>query len=124
MTREEVVGHITLGRNNSVCVDISHVPELPSFVRHVAIYRNHVVWVSFYNYGYDEAGIRRQGVFESLDELIEELEIYLQKPLAEWHNFTKSGNYPEPIEVNSPKLSWSEIESIAASLFPKKGNFK
>jgi hypothetical protein len=123
MTTNEIQKHLNVGAFKSVCVDISHVIELPHYVRKVIIRRQNVVWVEFYHYGYDEGGIAFEGKFESLEQLVEPLEEYLNKPLSGWHNFSDSGNYPDPPISEKAQISWEEMQAIAKTLVPKKGNF-
>jgi uncharacterized protein YfkK (UPF0435 family) len=123
MTIEEIQKYLNVGAFKSVCVDISHVTELLHYVRKVIIRRHNIVWIKFYNYGYEEGGIAFEGKFGSLKELIEALEEYLGKPFSDWHNFSSSGNYPDPPVNEKSQMSWEEIQAIAKALVPEKGNF-
>jgi hypothetical protein len=123
MTLEEIKRHLNVGVFKSVCVDISLVSQLPHYVRKVIIRRNNVVWIRFYNYGYDEGGIGFEGIFEPLEKLIEALEDYLGKPLVDWHNFSASGNYPDLPVSEKVEMSWDEIKAVARTLVPKTGDF-
>lgn len=78
-----------------MCIDISLSNDLPGFVRKVIIWKDLQVTIKFDNYGYDEGGIYYVGNFESLDELVENIEVYLEKPISAWENFSQTGNYPE-----------------------------
>ena len=88
MTQEEIISYLKVGRSKSVCVDVSIVEELPSFVRDVEIYNPSRVLVSFHNYGNDADGVQFWHEFVSLDDAILFLETYLKKPREAWGNFT------------------------------------
>ena len=97
MTREEIERHLNAGRARSVRVDVSNTPEYPGFVRTITIYDGNVVTVEFNAHGYDEGGAVFKATFGSLDEAIGAVEHYLGRPLADWVNFSRGGEYPEPM---------------------------
>ncbi len=96
MTPEEIERHLNAGRARSVRVDVSNASEYPGFVRTITIYNGNCVTVEFNAHGYEEGGAVFTATFGSLDEVIRALEQYLGRPVAEWVNFSRGGEYPEP----------------------------
>lgn len=94
MTRDEIERHLNVGSTRTVRVDISPTAEYPGFVRTVTIYKGNRVSVEFNAHGYDEGGPVFNYTYDTLDDAIRALEAYLGKPLGEWVNFSRGGDYP------------------------------
>jgi len=121
MTREEIQTYVQFGRTKTLRVDSSIVQAYPSFVREVRIRRDYGVEIEFLPYGHDEGGLLFQTSFQTLDELVANLESYLEKPISTWVNFNQSGEYPERQEnISDQNLSWHDLEMLFRKLVPKE----
>jgi len=124
MNENELQNYVKMSRNKSATISIDHVSEMPNYLRFISIHPDNTVWIRFRKYGFDEGGVSFRGQFVDFDEMISVLERYLDKPISEWHNFTKSGDYPAAIDVQTDDLSWQGLQDVAKSLLPKSGNFQ
>lgn len=124
MTSDEIKTYTSLGRNHSVCIDISFVAEIPGVLRHIEIYRNNLVWICFKSYGLDEGGASYKGKFSSLEDLVLALELYLNNPISEWKNYSKTGEYPEKIRFDPIEMNYKTFLLVTSKLLPKQGDFR
>ncbi len=103
MTFDEVSTHTA---NGSVCVDIISTPQYSGFVRKVIFYPRNRVCIEFVgkDVGEDESGYEYCCTFSSLNEAIRSIEQFLDKPLSNWTNHTRSGTRPriqEPTNIKT-----------------------
>ena len=121
MTREEIQTYVQLGHTKTLRVDSSIVQAYPSFVREVRIRKNYGAEIEFLPHGHDESGLLFQTNFQTLDELVTNLESYFEKPISAWINFNQSGGYPERQEnVSGQTLSWRELQTLFQKLVPEE----
>jgi len=113
MDIDEIQRYVSLGRNKAVCVDLKVINHNPVMVRSVTIYKDNIVWIRIRSYGYDEGGQNFKKQYDTLTNLVIELEEYLDTPIAEWHNSTKSGYYPgNPLQDDSKQTLADTIRRI------------
>ena len=93
MTLEEIQRYLITG-SGGVCVDRSIANPFPSRVREVTILRGNRVMIELNLFDQDEGGPRYLGQFDSLEDLVNCLEAYFERPVAAWQNFSRSGAYP------------------------------
>jgi hypothetical protein len=98
-----------------VCVDVSNAPEFPGYVRTVTLHDGNEVVVELNTHGYDEGGPTFTASFASLDDAIESLEDYFGKPLEHWGNFSRTGEYPEPLPDQDLDEGHKRLEAAIAS---------
>jgi hypothetical protein len=121
MTETEIFQHLQVGRAKSVCVDISLVPKNSSLVRHVRITHSLELIIEFLPFGFDEGGVVFKSDFESFDLLRSFLEEYLGQPLTAWHNYTKSGAYPDALtNAKTNDLTWAETQASLRRSMPQR----
>ena len=100
MTKEEILSYLSVGSTRSVCVDCSLSKIYPNTVRTITITNKANIIIEFDTYGYDEGGVNITIKYNNINILIQYLEKYLDLKLEHWENFTKSGKYPEKLEVD------------------------
>src|SRR5262249_23622736 len=94
----------------------------------ITFYVRNRVCVEFVGHGIDEEkGYEYCHIFSSLDEAINSIEGYLETPIADWVNYTKTGLYPElpagsDIEVGTLNLMRDIISKRIK--IPSKGEFR
>jgi len=124
MNKEEVQSYLNVGNDKEVVVDISTIEELGGMVRTTKITSPSRVSIEFDSWGYDEGGIYFKAEYPDLDKLIPVLEIYLGKDIASWENFTKTGNYPNKLDVtNLTPDELAEKFKVNTSLLPDSGKY-
>src|SRR4051812_17854925 len=96
MTVDEIINYCELGQWASVCVDIKELPEYPNYARTVVFCRNNQVSVEFYALVYDvhTAILDYRCTFDSPESAVESIEKFLKKPVQDWTNYNKTGDYP------------------------------
>jgi len=108
MTRDEIAAYLKLGASRSVTVDVRIVF---GGVRAVRIRCGNEVSVEFDSWGYDEGGAYFRNQYRDLPAAVSALEVYLGDPIENWHNFSKSGKYPE-----QPSEASSWVEALVSGL--------
>jgi|GEM_PF-1988717 len=132
MDADEIKRYVEFGKYDGVCVDCKKLIEYPGFVRVIVFKRNNRVSIEFYALIYDAHSTFPEYCcdFQTVDEAIESIENFLGKPIAEWVNYNKSGEYPvyvddkesEPSEESFRRLERDAIDKRI--VLPQKGNFK
>jgi hypothetical protein len=93
MNFEEIRRYTEYG---SVCVDISLAEKYSGFVRQIFFYGQNRVCIEFIGFGIDdEQGYEFCHTFSSLEEAVNVIEAFLEKPVSAWINHTKTGKYPD-----------------------------
>lgn len=126
MNLENILAHVTLGRDRSTCVDISHLPGIPGMIRQVAITAGISVTIDFMPYDSEDGGPSFRGYYPDWSTLIQDLEAFLGQSLEHWTNYTQSGAYPEPLEPFSDTsfaLLERHLEDDPQAL-PRHGDFQ
>ena len=126
MTAQEIQWCIDNGR---VCVDRAHLPEYPGWVRKIIFYRGNRVVIEFVGHwvGDDEIGYEYKCNFPTLQEAIESIEDFLQKPVSEWVNYTKTGYQGEEPDMQALQIGTIKLEEEIANNkvnLPKIGRYK
>jgi hypothetical protein len=81
--------------SRDVCVDITLLDHYPGWVRTIIFLPANHVQVRFAGYGGDDGGGYRYGAtYGTLEEAVRVIEDYLQRPVMQWTNYTKTGDYP------------------------------
>ena len=127
MEADEIRRYVELGRYRCVYVDVRLMPEYPGIVRSVIFYQDNRVCVEFTAHGYDEGGYDYCCTFPSLTVAIEAIEDYLGKPIQEWINHNKTGEYPElPPEIDRQAGERNLVAAIINNEIhlPGKGDFR
>ncbi len=125
MTFDEVS---TYTANGSVCVDIISTPQYSGFVRRVIFYPRNRVCIEFVgiDVGEDESGYEFCCTFSSLDEAINSIEQYLNKPLSSWINHTKTGIRPKIEESTDIETGYEQLKKdiISSKIsLPRTGGY-
>ncbi len=99
MDINEVNRYLNTGSTKSICVDRRLSNKYIGFVRDVIILENCRVNLEFNTYGYDEGGLEVEFTYDNFNELINSLEVFIEKEIADWNNVNRTGYYP-----NSPGI--------------------
>ena len=102
---EKIGNYLDNSSNKSVQVDIS-ISAYPGFVREVKLTPSGV-YVSYFPWGLNEAGVKFLGKYVSLDSLVKCLEDFIGKPVNQWFNYKKYDGYPEEIPITEEKIKES-----------------
>jgi hypothetical protein len=105
MDQIEIDKYLQVGSNRSICVDRRVLHRYPGLVRDVRLKGVADVLVEINSHGYDEGGLIIRLVYTNIAEAISALEDYLEKPLSEWENVTKTDSYPHAIPNANLQLS-------------------
>lgn len=133
MTIDEIKNHIELGKWASVCVDLRELSEYPNYARAVVFYRNNRICVEFYPLVFDvhNATIDYCCEFGSLEDAVDSVEEFLEKPVEDWTNYNKKGAFPIYIDEQSEREISPEVyERLMRDAcdrkinLPLKGNFR
>lgn len=100
MDIEEIVNYIKMGKAKSICIDRIILNEYSGFVRDLIIMDKMIVKVEFNVYGYDVGGFSIKIYYSDFDLLINSIEDYTGKKVAEWMNVTKNNWYPDLKQKN------------------------
>ncbi|MDQ3799120.1 MAG: hypothetical protein M3384_06705 [Acidobacteriota bacterium] len=115
--------------NRSICVDISIMPQYSGFVRKVIFYIRNRVCVEFvgYSVGNNESGHEFCCTFSSPEDAVASIEDYLSKPVKDWTNHTKTGDFPlikVPTDIKAGHEKLREDIINKKIFIPRIGNFK
>ena len=133
MNIKELENYIELGNWASVCVDIKELPHYAGHARTIVFYRNNRVCVEFYPLVFDVHGalIDYCGEFVSLEDAVNSIESFMGKPIEDWTNYNKTGDYPIYVDkessVNISEDSYKRLVKDAGDRnidLPQNGNFK
>ena len=103
---------------HAVVVDVREVAEAPGNLRIVTIHNDGDVTIGFetcadYVGGTDEgAGLRYVGHYESFDNLVRDLEVYLNSPVSAWGNYTATPYEPKNVEEPDPAANLKYFEEL------------
>src|SRR5688572_11190565 len=100
MNINEIKNYIANGR---VCIDIS-ITQYSGFVRKIIFYFGNRVCIEFVGHLIDdsESGYEFCHTFLSPEDAVASIENYLNQPIKDWTNYTKTGDFPEltfPINI-------------------------
>jgi len=126
MNIDEIKNYIA---NGSICVDISIMPQYSGFVRKIIFYIRNRVCVEFvgYSVGNNESGYEFCCTFLTLEDAVASIEDYLNKPVKNWTNHTKTGDFPlieVPINIKAGYEKLREDIINKNISIPKIGHFK
>ena len=107
MNKEELQRYLNLSSGHSVVVHVQEIEEAPGNVRIITIHRGNEVTIEFQicrTYLEDpmEKGAVFAAKYESMDELIADLEKYLGLKIAKWSNFTREPFIPQILDEPDP----------------------
>ncbi len=124
MTKEEIEAYLNVGKGKEVVVEISVIESLGGMVRTVTIREHCQVRIEFESWGYDEGGIYYIADYSELDSLVIALEQYFGKDISKWKNHTKTGDYPDKIDVeNISSVQIGKAFRSDSALLPKFGEY-
>ncbi|GGJ23511.1 hypothetical protein [Deinococcus roseus] len=118
MTLDEIKSHLLVGASNKVTIDVSVMPEVPSDVREVSLYKGNTARIFFRPYGLDEKNVMFSKDYSSLEEMVQEMEAYLGLPISDWENFSRTGRYPDRSEQAAPVMDFGTYRQLMQSLVP------
>lgn len=126
MNVDEIKNYTSYGR---VCVDISIMPQYSGFVRKITFYSKNRVCVEFVGHSIDdnESGYEFCYTFLSLEDAVKSIEDYLDNPVENWTNHTKTGDFPlikVPIHIKEGYEKLREDIINKNISVPKLGHFK
>ncbi len=133
MNSDEIENYTQLGRCACVCVDMKELPDYLGYVRTIVFYRNNRVCIEFYPLVFDVHNpfIDYCCEFNSLENAIDSIGDFLQKPIENWTNYNKKGDFPiyidEESSLNINQESYERLMKDASDHkinLPRKGNFK
>jgi hypothetical protein len=101
MTLEELNAALSVGPMHSCCIDVRHVPEAPGYVRTTALHEGHRVSIEFDVWGMDEGGLYFRAQFRTLAEMVQCMEEYLGRSLAEWRCLGPRDDLARPAEAGT-----------------------
>jgi hypothetical protein len=116
---------------SKVCVDIRIAPQYFGLVRKVNFYSYHTVCIEFTEYNIEaERGFLFCCTFPSLEQAISSIEDYLDSPVNNWVNHTRTGDYPELPDHNFAGAYLQGEKDLIRDIFnhqvslPEIGDFK
>lgn len=131
MDFEEIRRYTEYGR---VCVDITLSERYSGFVRQIIFYVENRVCIEFIGFGInDEQGYEFRHTFRSLEEAINVIEAFPEKPVSDWINHTKTGKYPDKSDKMDAKkgneilcrdISLGKVHLPDGDLFKPKSAFR
>ena len=107
----DLLRYIEMSRSRSVIVDRSIPQEYPGYVRTVTVMPDGVIRVEFETYGCDEGGITYFIKYADYEALVKSLEEYFMKKIDHWENISRTGFYPDQIEVSDMGLVHRKIQA-------------
>ena len=112
MDKQEISKYTRLSKYCAISIDKQLLGEYPGIVREVWIKRNNRVQIRFadkYVEETDEAAVDFYFDYDTENDLIHALEIFIQKPLDCWINWTTIELEFPP--VNSLETSWMKLKT-------------
>lgn len=94
MNVEEIERYLASSSSRSICVDRCMSEKYPGFVRDITISNPSDVIVEFNVHGFDEGGLQLRLHYLNLTDLIQEVALFLGKPIEKWANHNRTGWYP------------------------------
>lgn len=130
MDKEELVRYLDASIAHSIVVDVRELDSVPGILRMVTIHRDLSVSIEYmpssvYLEGSPEGGVLKyMGTFESVDEAVNTLEVFLETPLDGWKNYTAEPYSPsiEPPVENATAILEELVRRKSIKL-PAKGDF-
>lgn len=109
MNKDEIIRYCVCSAG--VTIDRCLMLEYPCMVRNIQINDCNIIFIDYEGYKAYE-GTRITLYYNDLDEIVNELEIFLNKKIDQWINFNKTGEYPTLI-INNYKLYDSISENTS-----------
>ena len=119
MNLEEINRYLTVG-SGGILIDCSKMDEFFGRVREITLISHTEAMIEFNVYDQDDGGPKYIFSYPSLEVMVESLESYLGKPVAQWHNFNRSGAYPAPPKGWEGRLSSEEDLPFATAVFTQQ----
>lgn len=133
MDRDEVRRYLDVSLVHSIVIDVQEVPEAPGTLRSIMIHEDQDVTIEYqtcaeYVTGDSEGGgLKYIGHYDAMDELVEDIEEYLGKPIEQWHNFTATPFEPEILSEPNPEQNLRYFEDLVRDRrlsLPRRGEFE
>jgi hypothetical protein len=128
MDEKEIATYIF--HRSKVCVDIRIAPKYPELVRKTSFYPDNTACIEFCEYNIDaEEGYLFRCSFPTLFQAISSIEDYLEVPMSDWINHTRTGLYPEFPGIYSVEKYLQGESKLMIDIFnhqvvlPRIGNF-
>jgi len=118
MQRADIERYLHARLGHSVIVDVREVEDAPGNVRTVTIHRDYKVTIEYetsksYAEGESEGGgLKYIGQYLSLDDLIVDLEEYLEAKMQQWRNFTSEPLSPASLDDPDSVKSQQYFEDL------------
>jgi len=133
MDKNEIERHLDVSPAHSIIVDVAVVDGAPRFLRTVTIHQGNSVTIEFekargYFGGNSEGGwLKYIAQYHDLDELTQDLEEFLGKPVMRWSNFTAEPYSPVVQEDPDPAASLKFFEDAVrhdAIKLPRRAKYQ
>jgi len=118
---------------HSITVDVVEIEEASGTLRTVTIRNDLSVTIEFppaleYVTGdFEGGGLKYRAIYDRLEDIVDDLQDFLGKPIAEWRNFTESPYEPSVVEAPDPMKNLAFFEDQVRTgkvRLPRKGRYR
>lgn len=133
MDHDELRRYLDVSLAHSAVVDVREIPEAPGYLRTITVHNDYGVTIEFetclqYVQGDWEGGILKYiGRYDTLEDVINDLEQYLGKPITAWQNYTRDPYEPKKLDepdYESCKKYFEELVRSRRMDLPPRGDFR
>jgi hypothetical protein len=130
---EEIRRCLDVSVAHSVTIDVVEVSEAPGNLRAITIHSDNRVTIEFQRCAeyivddWEGGGLKYVGRYDSLESAVQDLQLYLDKPVREWRNYTRERYEPVITAEADSSANWAYFENLVREgkmLLPEHGRFE